>query len=168
MNQQVAHILIIEDEPITRRQLSSHFKQEGYIVTDVADADGVLERIGEGDIDLCLLDINLPGKDGQTLTREIRAKFDIGIIMVTGKDNQIDRIVGLESGADDYMTKPFDLQELLSRVKNLLRRVLTKEKQKEKGFIRKLEGWTVDLNKRELSTLPSGDSRYLQESSNCC
>ena len=80
MNQQVAYILIIEDEPITLRQLSSHFKQKGYIVTDVADADGVLERIGEGDIDLCLLDINLPGKCGLTLTREIRAKFDIGII----------------------------------------------------------------------------------------
>ena len=168
MNEQVAHILVIEDEPITRRQLSAHFEQEGYIVTEVADAGGVLELIGEGSIDLCLLDINLPGKDGLTLTREIRAKFDIGIILVTGKDNQIDRIVGLESGADDYMTKPFDPRELLSRVKNLLRRVRAQEKQKEKGFIRKLEGWTVDLNKRELSTLPSGDSRYLQESSNCC
>mgnify|MGYP006184342227 FL=1 len=158
MNQQVAHILVIEDEPITRRQLSSHFEQEGYIVTDVADADGVLERISKGDIDLCLLDINLPGKDGLTLTREIRAKFDIGIILVTGKDNQIDRIVGLESGADDYMTKPFDPRELLSRVKNLLRRVRAQEKQKEKGFIRKFEGWTLDLNKRELST-PAGRLR---------
>jgi len=108
MNEQVAHILIIEDEPITRRHLSSHFEREGYTVTDVADADGVLERISEDSIDLCLLDINLPGKDGLTLTRGIRAKFDIGIILVTGKDNQIDRIVGLESSADNYMTKPFD------------------------------------------------------------
>jgi len=160
MNEQVAHILIIEDEPITRRQISSHFEREGYIVTDVADADGVLEQIGEGSIDLCLLDINLPGKDGLTLTREIRAKFDIGIILVTGKDNQIDRIVGLESGADDYMTKPFDPRELLSRVKNLLRRVRAQEKQKEKGFTRKFEGWTLDLNKRELST-PEGRQQTL-------
>ena len=160
MNQQVAHILVIEDEPITRRQLSSHFEQEGYIVTDVADADGVLERISKGDIDLCLLDINLPGKDGLTLTREIRAKFDIGIILVTGKDNQIDRIVGLESGADDYMTKPFDPRELLSRVKNLLRRVRAQEKQKEESFIRKFEGWTLDLKKRELST-PAGRQQTL-------
>lgn len=160
MSEQVAHILVIEDEPITRRQLSSHFEREGYTVTDVADAEGVLELIGEGSIDLCLLDINLPGKDGLTLTREIRAKFDIGIILVTGKDNQIDRIVGLESGADDYMTKPFDPRELLSRVKNLLRRVRAQEKQKEKGFTRKFEGWTLDLNKRELST-PAGRQQTL-------
>lgn len=160
MNEQISHILIIEDEPITRRQLASHFEREGYTVTGVADADGVLERIGEGSIDLCLLDINLPGKDGLTLTREIRAKFDIGIILVTGKDNQIDRIVGLESGADDYMTKPFDPRELLSRVKNLLRRVRAQEKQKEKGFTRKFEGWTLDLNKRELST-PAGRQQAL-------
>ncbi|MBT3830075.1 MAG: response regulator [Gammaproteobacteria bacterium] len=152
MNEQVAHILIIEDEPITRRQLTSHFENEGYTVTEVPDANGVLELIGEGSIDLCLLDINLPGKDGLTLTREIRAKFDIGIILVTGKDNQIDRIVGLESGADDYMTKPFDPRELLSRVKNLLRRVRAQQKQKEKGSTRKFAGWTLDLNKRELST----------------
>jgi two-component system torCAD operon response regulator TorR len=160
MNEQISHILIIEDEPITRRQLASHFEREGYTVTGVADADGVLERIGDGSIDLCLLDINLPGKDGLTLTREIRAKFDIGIILVTGKDNQIDRIVGLESGADDYMTKPFDPRELLSRVKNLLRRVRAQEKQKEKGFTRKFEGWTLDLNKRELST-PAGRQQAL-------
>ena len=139
MNQQVAHILVIEDEPITRRQLSSHFEQEGYNVTAVEHADGVLERISEDNIDLCLLDINLPGKDGLTLTREIRAKFDIGIILVTGKDNQIDRIVGLESGADDYITKPFDPRELLSRVKNLLRRIQTQEKQKEQEETE--EGW---------------------------
>jgi two-component system torCAD operon response regulator TorR len=78
-----------------------------------------------------LVDINLPGKDGLTLTREIRSRSDVGIILVTGKDEQIDRIVGLESGADDYVTKPFDPRELLSRVKNLLWRLRAQQKQKE-------------------------------------
>jgi len=160
MNQQVAHILVIEDEPTTRRQLSSHFEQEGYIVTAVEDANGVLERISGDNIDLRLLDINLLGKDGLTLTREISAKFDIGIILVTGKDNQIDRIVGLETGAVDYITKPFDPRELLSRVKNLLRRIQTQEKQKEQGYTRKFKDWTLDLHKRELST-PEGKQQPL-------
>ena len=129
-------------------------------MTAVEVANGVLERISGDNIDLCLLDINLPGKDGLTLTREIRAKFDIGIILVTGKDNQIDRIVGLESGAVDYITKPFDPREVLSRVKNLLRRIQTQEKQKEQGYTRKFKDWTLDLNKRELST-PEGKQQPL-------
>ncbi len=109
---------------------------------------------------MCLLDINLPGKDGLTLTRELRTNSDVGIILVTGKGEAIDRIVGLESGADDYVTKPFDPRELLSRVKNLLWRVSAQEKQKEKGIKRTFEGWTLDLNKRELET-PSGDVQSL-------
>jgi DNA-binding response OmpR family regulator len=160
MNEYVAHLLIVEDEPITRRQLQTHFEKEGYAVAGTANADGVLERISDGGIDVCLIDINLPGKDGLTLTREIRAMSDVGIILVTGKDNQVDRIVGLESGADDYMTKPFDPRELLSRVKNLLRRVRAQQKQKEKGFIRRFEGWTLDLNKRQLLT-PDGNQQML-------
>jgi two-component system torCAD operon response regulator TorR len=87
-----------------------------------------------------------------TLTRELRSKSDVGIILVTGKGEQIDRIVGLESGADDYVTKPVDMRELLSRVKNLLWRVKAQEKQKRKGFKRAFEGWSLDLNKRELMT----------------
>jgi two-component system, OmpR family, torCAD operon response regulator TorR len=109
---------------------------------------------------VCLIDINIPGKDGLTLTRELRAASDVGIILVTGKDDPVDRIVGLESGADDYVTKPFNPRELLSRVKNLLWRVKAQEKQKEKGFKRKFEGWTLDLNKRELST-PKGELQTL-------
>ena len=129
-------------------------------MTAVEDANGVLERISGDNIDLRLLDINLLGKDGLTLTREISAKFDIGIILVTGKDNQIDRIVGLESRAVDYITKPFDPRELLSRVKNLLRRIQSQEKQKEQGYTRKFKDWTLDLNKKELST-PEGKQQPL-------
>ncbi|HKI73385.1 MAG TPA: response regulator [Pseudomonadales bacterium] len=152
MAQVIANLLIIEDEPITRSQLAAHFEKEGYKVSVKEDADGADKVISADDIDICLIDINLPGKDGLTLTRELRANSDVGIILVTGKDEQVDRIVGLESGADDYVTKPFDPRELLSRVKNLLWRVRAQEKQKEKGFKRSFEGWTLDLNKRELVT----------------
>ena len=152
MTQAIANLLIIEDEPITRSQLAAHFEKEGYQVAVREDAEGVQDIVEQEAIDICLIDINLPGKDGLTLTRELRTRSDVGIILVTGKDEQIDRIVGLESGADDYVTKPFDPRELLSRVKNLLWRVRAQEKQKEKGFKRSFEGWTLDLNKRELVT----------------
>lgn len=152
MSESVPKLLIVEDEPITRSQLTSHFEKEGYSVGISEDANGVIDQVADEDIDVCLIDINLPGKDGLTLTRELRATSDVGIILVTGKDDLVDRIVGLESGADDYVTKPFDPRELLSRVKNLIWRVQAQEKQKEKGFKRKFEGWTLDLNKRELAT----------------
>ena len=159
-NQAVASLLIIEDEPITRAQLTAHFEKEGYRVITSENADGVIDQVADENIDVCLVDINLPGKDGLTLTRQLRAASDVGIILVTGKDDPVDRIVGLESGADDYVTKPFDPRELLSRVKNLLWRVRAQEKQKEKGFKRRFEGWTLDLNKRELST-PNGELQSL-------
>ncbi len=156
----LAKLLIVEDEPITRAQLTAHFEKEGYTVTTCETATGVQNIIADQSIDICLIDINLPGKDGLTLTRELRTQSDVGIILVTGKDDPVDRIVGLESGADDYVTKPFDPRELLSRVKNLLWRVQAQEKQKEKGFKRKFEGWVLDLNKRELVT-PQGKTQPL-------
>ena len=100
---------------------------------------------------LVLLDIKLPGKDGLTLTREIRTNSDVGIILVTSKNEQIDRILGLESGADDYITKPFDPRELLSRAKNLIRRVHIQQSQKRKGHVRRFASFALDLNKRELT-----------------
>lgn len=160
MSQESANLLIIEDEPITRSQLASHFEKEGYNVLTSADAVGIIEQVEEASIAVCLIDINLPGKDGLTLTRELRSASDVGIILVTGKDDPVDRIVGLESGADDYVTKPFDPRELLSRVKNLLWRVQAQEKQKEKGYRRRFEGWTLDLNKREMRT-PAGEVQAL-------
>lgn len=160
MTAQQTNLLIIEDEPITRSQLSAHFEKEGYQVTAKDNAEGVEDLISEQNIDVCLIDINLPGKDGLTLTRELRTISDVGIILVTGKDDQIDRIVGLESGADDYVTKPFDPRELQSRVKNLLWRIKTQEKQKEKGSKRSFTGWTLDLNKRQLVT-PEGKVQSL-------
>ena len=114
------HILVVEDEPITREQLVSYFEEEGFKVTSTGSGDEVLPLVQNSDIILVLLDIKLPGKDGLTLTREIRVQSDLGIILVTSKQEQIDRILGLESGADDYVTKPFDPRELLSRSRNLI------------------------------------------------
>jgi DNA-binding response OmpR family regulator len=152
MTQNVANLLIIEDEPITRAQLAAHFEKEGYQVFTRESADNIEAIISDEAIDICLIDINLPGKDGLVLTRELRTHSDIGIILVTGKNEQIDRIIGLESGADDYVTKPFDPRELLSRVRSLLWRVKAQERQKDKGLKRSFEGWTLDLNKRQLVT----------------
>lgn len=150
-----AILLVIEDEPITRTQLAAHFQREGYTVLARENASDVEETIKNENVDICLIDINLPGKDGLTLTRELRSRSDVGIILVTGKDEQIDRIVGLESGADDYVTKPFDPRELLSRVKNLLWRLRAQQQQKAQGTQRHFADWTLNLNKRELTT-PAG------------
>ncbi len=146
------HILVVEDEPITREQLVSYFNEEGFKVSSTGNGDEVVGLITDTNVILVLLDIKLPGKDGLTLTREIRAHSDIGIILVTSKQEQIDRILGLESGADDYVTKPFDPRELLSRARNLIRRVHIQQRQRRKNHIRKFAGWTLDLNKRELTS----------------
>ena len=152
------HILVVEDEPITREQLVSYFNDEGFKVSSTGNGDEVVGLVNDTNVILVLLDIKLPGKDGLTLTREIRAHSDIGIILVTSKQEQIDRILGLESGADDYVTKPFDPRELLSRARNLIRRVHIQQRQRRKNHIRKFAGWTLDLNKREL-TSPEGALR---------
>ena len=149
------HILVVEDEPITREQLVSYFEEEGFRVSSTGSGDEVQKIVDDTDVVLVLLDIKLPGKDGLTLTREIRANSDIGIILVTSKQEQIDRILGLESGADDYVTKPFDPRELLSRARNLIRRVQIQQKQRRRNHIRTFDGWCLDLNKREL-TSPDG------------
>jgi len=160
MAEQQDHILVVEDEPITREQLVSYFEEEGFRVTSTGSGDEVLPLVVDTDVILVLLDIKLPGKDGLTLTREIRSESDIGVILVTSKQEQIDRILGLESGADDYVTKPFDPRELLSRSRNLIRRVHIQQKQRKKNHMRNFDGWQLDLNKREL-TSPDGEKATL-------
>jgi two-component system torCAD operon response regulator TorR len=118
----MARILIIEDEPITRATLSSYLDAQGYEIFEAETADAAEKVLSETEIDLMLVDINLPGKDGLQITREQRVKSQMGIILVTGRDDEVDRIVGLEIGADDYVCKPFNRRELLARIKNLLRR----------------------------------------------
>lgn len=152
-----AHILIVEDEPIVRTNLVVQFEEEGYKVTAVDNGNDVLDLVEQHQPDLVLLDINLPGKDGLTLTRELRSRSqDVGIILVTAKQDEVDRIVGLEIGADDYVTKPFNARELLTRSKNLLRRVQTQHGSKSTQLIRRFAGWQLDQNRR-LLTAPGGE-----------
>lgn len=117
------HIIIVEDDSVTRRRLAGQLRKQMYRVSEAEDAVQMEEILSRDPADLLLVDINLDGKDGLTITREQRAKSKAGIILLTARDDQIDRIVGLEMGADDYVTKPFDKRELFARVKNLLARI---------------------------------------------
>jgi len=111
------HVLVVEDDAVTRSKLVGYFQNEGYHVSEAESGEQMRESLQNNAIDLVMLDINLPGEDGLMLTRELRSQSDIGIILVTGRTDSIDKIVGLEMGADDYVTKPFELRELLVRVK---------------------------------------------------
>ncbi|MCE6950306.1 response regulator [Cereibacter sphaeroides] len=117
------HILIVEDDRVTRMRLAAYLRSLGYRVTEAGDAEAMEEVISTDPPEVLLLDINLEGKDGLTITREQRARSRVGIILLTSRDEQVDRIVGLEMGADDYVTKPFDRRELAARIKNLLARI---------------------------------------------
>lgn len=118
------HILIVEDDRTTRLRLAAYLRAQGYRVSEAADAAAMEEIISLDPPELLLVDITLEGgKDGLTITREQRAVSRVGIILLTARDDQVDKIVGLEMGADDYVTKPFDKRELAARVKNLLARI---------------------------------------------
>ena len=117
-----AHIVVIEDDPVTRAALSGYLEGFGYRITACAGAEAAERVLGQENPDLLIVGINLSGKDGLEITREQRARSEVGIILLSGRTDDIDRIVGLELGADDYVCKPFNRRELLARVKNLLRR----------------------------------------------
>jgi len=116
-------ILIVEDDPTLLETLLYNLKREGYKVEGVSDGHIALETIREQPPDLIVLDIMLPGIDGLEITRILRQEVTIPIIMLTARDGEIDHVLGLEIGADDYMTKPFSIRELMARIKALLRRV---------------------------------------------
>lgn len=117
------HILVVVDDDVTRNTLVGYFDKEGYRVSQASDAAGLRSIFTQHQVDILILDINLSDEDGLLLTRELRGESTAGIILLTGHVDSIDRIIGLEMGADDYITHPIALRELLARVKNLLWRV---------------------------------------------
>jgi DNA-binding response OmpR family regulator len=116
-------ILVVEDELTLQETLAYNLKNQGYVVETAGDGPGAIEKAREGKPDLILLDIMLPGIDGFEVCRSIRREMTVPILMLTARDDEIDRVVGLEVGADDYLTKPFSMRELIARIKALLRRV---------------------------------------------
>jgi two-component system phosphate regulon response regulator OmpR len=148
----VEHILVVDDDARIRQMLTRYFEEEGYRVTAVADGAAMRTQIHAGNFNIVLLDLMLPGESGLELAREIRAKSDMPIMMLTGKDDVLDRIVGLELGADDYMAKPFHLREVLARVRTIMRRrnqAPPVAKTEPDDRIR-FEGWVLDIGRREL------------------
>jgi DNA-binding response OmpR family regulator len=116
-------ILVADDEPSVRESVGYALEQEGFDVTIATDGDDADSKIGaDVDYDLLVLDIMMPGKSGLDLCRDIRGRSPVPIILLTAKDAEVDKVVGLEVGADDYVTKPFSVRELLGRVRAQLRR----------------------------------------------
>lgn len=149
------HILVVEDDAVTREKLTGYFEREGYRVTAVENGQEMRAVLAQQEVDLVMLDINLPGEDGLLLTRELRARSTVGIILVTGRSDAVDRIVGLEMGADDYVTKPFELRELLVRVKNLLWRISLAAAAPSEPAVAddavRFGPWRFDIPRRQLS-----------------
>lgn len=154
-----AHILVVDDDPRIRQMLARYFEEEGYHVSAVADGRGMRDALQRFAIDIILLDLILPGgEDGLALAREVRTRSDVPIIMLTGRDEVVDRIVGLEIGADDYIAKPFHLREVLARLRTVLRRHHSRPLQSidtEEGEVIRFNGWMLDAQQRRLVT-PEG------------
>lgn len=117
------HILVVDDDPSIRAMVSEYLAQHGYEVSQAADGDAMRAAIAVRVPDVVLLDVNLGGEDGLSLARYLRERCAVGIIMITAAGDVVDRVVGLEVGADDYLAKPFDLRELRARIKSLTRRL---------------------------------------------
>jgi two-component system phosphate regulon response regulator OmpR len=118
----VAHVVVVDDEPDLRATVQEYLLRHGYAVSAVADGAALRELLSRRPVDLAILDIALPGEDGLSLARFLRGQGPVGIIMLTASAATVDRVVGLEIGADDYVAKPFEPRELLARVRSVLRR----------------------------------------------
>ena len=160
-------ILIVEDEAVTRSALKNIFEAEGYDVFEASDGTAMNAILAKQQIDLVIMDINLPGKNGLMLARELRENTKVALMFLTGRDNEVDKILGLEIGADDYITKPFNPRELTIRARNLLQRTMLEEQalNKEGNQVEqyRFNGWTLDVNSRSLIS-PEGEENKLPRS----
>ena len=147
------HILIVDDDAEIRGLLGEYLRKQGYRATAVADGKGLRAALEQSRPDVIVLDLMLPGEDGLALCRDLRARSEIPIVMLTARGDETDRIVGLEMGADDYVAKPFNPRELLARVKSVLRRArsLPDNLKREESGVCRFAGWALDLATRNLT-----------------
>jgi two-component system phosphate regulon response regulator OmpR len=156
------NVLVVDDDADIREMLTDYLEDNGFSVTTAMDAESMRECIEEVVPDVVLMDVGLPGEDGLTLTRYLRERLDIGVIVISGAGDTVDRIVGLEVGADDYIAKPFDPRELRARIKSVVRRyqrvpaeeeaAATSENQND-GELILLGATQLNLQTRQLSNL---------------
>jgi len=157
------HIVVVDDEAEVRTLLRSALEQEGFDVSEAKDGAALMALLNQRPIDLITLDVRLSGEDGFSIAREVRAKQNVPIVMISGKGDMIDRVVGLELGADDYIAKPFHMREVLARIRAVLRRYApiasnaphashAPEQSPRYAF----DGWSLDMARRELKD-PEGE-----------
>lgn len=146
------HILVVDDDTGIRDLLGQFLQKHGFVTSLANGGDEMWQVLNEHDIDLIILDIMMPGKDGVTLCRELRQTSQVPIIMLTAISEDVDRIVGLEMGADDYLSKPFNPRELLARMKAILRRSQQDKPQEDKTLkdVYSFCGWGLNKVERRL------------------
>lgn len=165
---QPEHILIVDDDAEIRNLLKEYFERNGMRATVVADGRDMCTTLARSDVDLVVLDLMLRGEDGLALCRDLRARSNIPVIMLTARGEETDRIVGLEMGADDYLPKPFNPRELLARIKSVLRRRHGLTRPVENTSKLYFAGWVLDSGAHQLTrrdgvaiALSSGEYRLL-------
>ena len=169
----IKQLLVVDDDPDLRELLCNYLTENGYHVRSVGDGVAMWTEVNKALPDLIILDIMLPGEDGLSLCRNLRSQHRVPVLMLTARGDEMDRIIGLEMGADDYLPKPFHPRELLARIKSILRRVNDSAEQAIKGQqqAQKLvfSGWTLDLGARHLidsegvvASLSTGEFRLLR------
>jgi two-component system OmpR family response regulator len=148
----LAHVLAVDDDPIIREAITDYLSQHEFRVTTVADGGEMRTVLARDVVDLVVLDLKLVTEDGMALARRLRDESAIPIIMLTGRSEEADRVMGLELGADDYLTKPFSPRELLARIRAVLRRRRPEIQQGRPEGIRayRFDGWELNLNTRRL------------------
>lgn len=170
-------VFVVDDNPEMRALIKTYLGGEGFVVTGLADGHALRTALTTHPRpDVIILDLGLPGEDGLSLTRFLRAHYDVGILIASGKGDTVDRVIGLEVGADDYLAKPFDLRELLARVRSLIRRSRTLPDEDfapakaQTEDVRVFAGWRFDLLGRQLSApdgkrvnLSTGEFNLLRE-----
>lgn len=148
-----AHIVVVDDEAIVRETVQDYLTRNGFAVSAVEGGASLDQLMAERAVDLVLLDINMPGEDGLSIARRLRQRGPIGIIMLTASTDSVDKVVGLEIGADDYVAKPFDPRELLARVRAVLRRIMAEAPAATLGVEVRMGKCVLNLDSRRMYEL---------------